>query len=1042
MKRLLLIFFVFLAVNLAIADELRLLRSNLISGLIPDIDDAYGVAFTDFNQDSYPDIYITCFRNLNRLLINNGGIIPFIDRTIYSGLGGNLMQRGKTNLEVGISVADYDNDGLPDLFLAGWGKTVRLFKNNGGVRFEDRTPQLGLHGIMDANHGVWFDVNNDGYLDLFVTDEHHANRLFVNQKDGTFKENFWTTDFIDTATSQGALASDFDLDGDLDLYVCNWFAPDYFLINNGQGIFSIQDFNLVTTKQIFNSNSALSADIDNDGDLDLLVATRDGFVFFFENRLQNGRLRFVLHKEMPFFNIGQYVYGIVAEDFNNDGWLDLFFTINGANRLYLNDGHGNFSANFDTDQRLTYSTGAAAADLDRDGDLDLLVGNKDEICQVYLNPINNRRFVELHLVGVKSNRDAIGARVQLWGIRKGKRVSLGLHEVTVQTGYLSSRQPAVFLGTGSFDTLAAQIRFPSGRKILIQELKPGQRYTVFEYPRVLSFLFLTYKRLLFHAQQPQSYLIAGLTLFLLGLLMFYLRLAMRRYHLSPFTIGIQLSVWFSVAVILFIAMHGRPIYWPLLTVNLFSFLSVLATVLYSEKQRNQRQKHQTFRRSLQELSQRMLHIHDEKSLFEQLVKVMHTNGSIEYAFALRANDKNSFFILPQKEKIALPSGVMTALHQNQLLIFDAPQSLLLPKRKLRANVLIPVRSGKQLLAVLCLLMPNPGQPVNKEDLQLLIQIANQTAIALENISYIERTAQLTRQVTEARLKEQYLKQLEATNKKLDEKNRELTRLFKELQQKETQLIHSEKMAALGQLVAGITHELNNPISFIYANSKALETLINQLKQLWRDLPPNVRSGYATRFEEILSDIRAIISDNLKGTQTIRELVLQLKNFSRVDQAEWKATHIVEGIESSLRLIKHQLGNRITIEKNYRADPEIFCNPAQLNQVFVNLLINAIQAIEDKGVISIETFEKDGYLNIVFKDSGKGIPPDVLPRIFDPFFTTKDVNQGTGLGLSICYSIIEKHHGKIEVQSAPGKGSVFTVRLPLKQKPGNAHEQSS
>ncbi|HHE54304.1 MAG TPA: VCBS repeat-containing protein, partial [Caldithrix abyssi] len=217
------------------APAFRLLQSNLISGLIPDIDDAYGVAFLDFNQDRYPDIYITCFRNLNRLLINNGGIIPFIDRTIYSGLGGDLMQKGQTNLELAASVADYDNDGLPDLFLAGWGKTLRLFKNLGNVRFQDVTTSLNLHGFVDANQGIWFDANQDGFLDLYITDEHYSNRLLMNQKNGRFLEQIWTEDFLDSATSQGAFAADFDEDGDQDLYVCNWFAPDYLLLNDGHG---------------------------------------------------------------------------------------------------------------------------------------------------------------------------------------------------------------------------------------------------------------------------------------------------------------------------------------------------------------------------------------------------------------------------------------------------------------------------------------------------------------------------------------------------------------------------------------------------------------------------------------------------------------------------------------------------------------------------------------------------------------------------------------------------------------------------------------
>ncbi|NOX90188.1 MAG: GHKL domain-containing protein [Calditrichaeota bacterium] len=1010
----------------------RMLRSNLISGIIPDINDAYGVAFLDLNNDSYPDIYITCFRNLNRLLINNGGIIPFIDRTIYSGLGGDLMQRGKTNLELGASVADYDNDGQPDLFLAGWGKTFRLFRNLGDVRFQNVSQNLNLHGVIDANQGVWFDADNDGYLDLYISDEHHTNRFLLNQGDGTFREAIWTDAFIDSATSEGVAVSDFDLDGDMDLYVCNWFKPDYFLLNDGSGYFTPAPFPLLTTEKPFNSNAAVSADMDNDGDPDLLVATKDGYIFYYRNDRQDSLLRFTLIKEQPFYHPGFDVYGLVAEDLNNDGWLDLFINLKGPNRLYLNRGDGTFDPEYDTDNRFTYSTGAATADLDQDGDLDLLVGNKDEFSQIYLNPTNNRNFVELKIIGVRSNRDAIGAKVFLSARKGEKTYSLGMREITVQAGYLSSKSPVLHIGTGNYSSLSARVVFPSGRVREIDDLLPGKRYVIQEYSTIPSAVYATAKRVRFLLHQSETWYVTGLTLFLVFLLSLYLRMGLKRYYLSTFTIAIQLGVWLTVAVILFIALHNNPLYMPLLAINGFSLLSILTTFYYSEKQLFLRRQRREFRRRVQQLSQRMLQIHDEKTLFKQILEAIGSNTSIQKAVLFKATDEREFVVLPDNLPVTVDQNELKRLSDRQLIILNQNPTGASLSLQNEINVLIPIRSGNQLLGIIGLRMLNPEHPINREDLGLLVQIANQTAIALDNIHYIEYMAHLTREVTEARLKEQYLKQLEATNRQLDEKNRELTRLFKELQEKEAQLIHSEKMAALGQLVAGITHELNNPVSFIYANSKALEDALNELKNLWRELPPHVRSSFATKFEELISDVRAIISDNLKGSQSIKELVLQLKNFSRLDQAEWKETRIVEGIESSLRLIKHQLGNRIKLIKKFEANPLIYCNPAQLNQVFVNILINAVQAIQNEGAVTIKTFEKDSDLFISISDTGRGIPQKIVSKIFDPFFTTKDVNQGTGLGLSISYSIIEKHGGAIRVKSEPGKGTTFIIRLPLKQ----------
>ncbi len=1006
----------------------RLLKSNLISGLIPDINDAYGVAFLDFNQDRYPDIYITCFRNLNRLLINNGGIIPFIDRTIYSGLGGDLMQKGQTNLELAASVADYDNDGLPDLFLAGWGKTFRLYKNLGNVRFQDVTQALHLNGVVDANQGIWFDANNDGFLDLYLTDEHHANRFLVNQKDGTFREQIWTEDFLDSATSQGAFAADFDDDGDLDLYVCNWFTSDYLLLNDGNGLFTLAPLNLPTLTKAFNSNSVTAADIDNDNDLDLLVATRNGFVFLYRNESYQGNVHFTTDSTTSFYRIGQQVYGIVCEDFNNDGWLDLFFTINGKNRLYLNAGQGQFFNDFDTDHRQNYSTGAATADLDRDGDVDLLVGNKTGFCQIYLNPLNRKNAVYLKIIGVSSNRDAIGTRVYLTGYSNGQPTPLGLRMVTWQSGYFSSRAPDLHIGCGSYDFLQAKIVFPSGQERFLKHLEPGQRYTVYEFQTSLSVLLLWFNRLIFFLKQKQTWYVFALTLLLVLILLTYVHLGLRRYHFSTGTLALQFILWFTVAIVIFVSLYRNPIYLPLLAINGFSLLSLTLTILYSEKQRARKLHHQQFRNALQQFSQNMLQIHEEKALFLKFINVLTQHQSIKQALVFRNHNKNHYFVYPLDKVFTIQLPKHTSFT-----VLQTPFAFKANGQTFSLNVFVPIASGEQKLATIALEMEEPQHPFNREDLQLISQIANQAALTLENISYIEHTARLTRQVTEARLKEKYLAQLEQTNRQLDEKNRELTRLFKELQEKESQLIHSEKMAALGQLVAGITHEINNPVSFIYANSRALETLLKELQNLWGQLPDEVVQRYAPKFEAIVSDIQGIITDNLSGSQTIKELILQLKNFSRLDQAEWKESSIVEGLETALHLIKHQLDDRIKIVKRFRDNPTILCNPAQLNQVFVNLLINAIQAIEGSGTITLETRTKNGFLEILISDTGKGISPEILPKIFDPFFTTKEVNQGTGLGLSISYSIIQKHNGEIQVQSTPGKGTTFTIRLPLQPK---------
>ena len=230
------------------------------------------------------------------------------------------------------------------------------------------------------------------------------------------------------------------------------------------------------------------------------------------------------------------------------------------------------------------------------------------------------------------------------------------------------------------------------------------------------------------------------------------------------------------------------------------------------------------------------------------------------------------------------------------------------------------------------------------------------AIALENIAYIRQSNEMIKKITAAQLREKYLRELEATNANLDAKNRELQKLYNELKNTQSQLIHSEKMASLGQLVAGISHELNNPISFIYANVKQLKSYHKHIEGLLYKLqqPHKTADKDARSIHKLLPDLKGLIEDTVHGSRIIKELVENLRKFSHLDQAEWKKSNIHEGIETSLMILKPQLKDRIHIHKDYQAGGIIECNIGQLNQVFLNCLANASQAISEKGNIWIST----------------------------------------------------------------------------------------
>jgi signal transduction histidine kinase len=229
------------------------------------------------------------------------------------------------------------------------------------------------------------------------------------------------------------------------------------------------------------------------------------------------------------------------------------------------------------------------------------------------------------------------------------------------------------------------------------------------------------------------------------------------------------------------------------------------------------------------------------------------------------------------------------------------------------------------------------------------------------------------------------------------------------------------MKSLGQLVAGVAHELNNPIGFVHANLQLLDEFVKKLMD-----GPHSESEAA----RIADSITKLLSRSREGTERVKKIVQDLRTFSRMDQAELQEVDLHEEIDRTLALMEPRLKNRIEVERDYGALPRVTCFAGQLNQVFLNLLVNACDAIEEQGRIRVKTRPLRDGVRIQISDDGPGIPESVQSRIFDPFFTTKPVGAGTGLGLSLSHGIIERHNGRISVVSSPGRGTTFTVEVPL------------
>lgn len=275
----------------------------------------------------------------------------------------------------------------------------------------------------------------------------------------------------------------------------------------------------------------------------------------------------------------------------------------------------------------------------------------------------------------------------------------------------------------------------------------------------------------------------------------------------------------------------------------------------------------------------------------------------------------------------------------------------------------------------------------------------------------------------------------------------LQREIDERKQLESQLVQSEKLASLGQLAAGVAHEINNPIGFISSNLGALDGYFKQLQAMldaYREAEAAITSSDVlerlgqlrekVELEFLREDIPLLIKESKDGINRVGQIVKDLKDFSRVDSnQEWQWANLQQGIESTLNIVANELKYKADVVKEYQTLPDIECLPSQINQVIMNLIVNASQAMgPERGTITLRTGLEGETVSIEVADTGSGIEPECLQKIFDPFYTTKPVGQGTGLGLSLSYGIVKKHRGDISVRSEVGVGTTFRVELPVRQ----------
>ena len=1025
------------------------LRSRTSRSYIPELEDGYGVAFRDVNNDQLPDIYFIRYFGDNHLLINNGAYRPFKDATALAGLSGNPRPAGvykviaaetTFDLKFGTAIVDIDNDSDGDLIIAGWRIATALYRNDDNLTFTNISDRMNIFPPISANAVVAADINNDGLVDLFLSDEHNPNHMLLNTDDGYFEDVTESSGLNANTMSRGASFCDIDNDGDQDLYVTNWDQPDDLFLNDGSGKFIRQNTLLLSCKESWQTGSVSFADLDNNGWFDIVLSRIDGPAMIYLNDS-------LLFKPVELSD-NIHTLGSTIADFNNDGFLDIFFTAQGINKLYISPFSAqpkiiNEADKFDRIQ----STGSACADFDLDGDIDLIVASRNSAAIFYQNHANNDSFIKFKLNGIRSNRDAIGARIFLYRPNYAGVDSqlIATREISGGGGMYSFSDPIIHFGIDTNRVVDAVIHFPSGKTIIENNLSAGTMYEIYEYDLFMRHTILFFIDLSKRIRQIEFWYQVSLVLLFLVMTFIFIRLGLRRYRWSAGAASGYLIGFFLLAIVAFTVLKSIGLLTIFLVVDILIIVFVAVMVINSERYYRLRKIREKYRSVLLNLSNRIVGIHDNEKLFLTVRENIHQNSDFDQiALYLINSDANQYQLFLENEtygdyqKISdIPefAEFLNLLKSEKFLRRQDHKDITPVFEYFHTQNITAIERNEHIYGMITLGASESISPLSKEDTDLFKFIGNQMAIAMENNEYLQKSTEMIKKLTAAEVREQYLKELEKTNSELDTKNRDLQKLYDELKNTQTQLIHSEKMASLGQLVAGISHELNNPIGFIYSNARQLKTYTTRIEKFIHDydLDESHKAASRLNIEELLPDLKSLINDTISGSQMVKEIVDNLRNFSHLDEARWKTVDIHSGIESSIKIMLPQFKRQLTIHRDFKATGIISCNPGQMNQVFLNILSNAAQAIENSGNIWIKTRDENGWLIIEFTDDGKGMPEKILDKIFDPFYTTKDVGEGTGLGLSISYSIIQNHHGKITATSKLNSGSTFSIRIPYNQE---------
>ena len=938
--------------------------------LMDKIDNVHGVLTTDFNGDLLPDLYLTCYLKLNHLLLNNGKGY-YKDYSIESGTGGSIETRdNEQKYERGSFAADFDRDNDTDLLIVGEVGATRLLANNGLAIFTDKTKSSDLPDDLDIISGTIWDCNEDGYPDFALIDKKKGLRIILNKKYNRFSELNIDIPVLSRTGLRTLVAGDFNDDNHTDLLI--FFRNDKPLLieNNGNAEFVESKTNIIDGNVSNFISSVSLADFNNDGYSDLFICTENGKdgIYIFDPEKN--------HFTDVTSEWGVYQYGksytAVTGDFNLDGFIDVLVSRTDADLLYINNNGSSFNEtsksaiHSKTGYLSGFNTGAASLDIDSDGDLDVVVGNRDHWSSLLENSIENRNWITIKLVGCEDTFEALGAKIHLHDSDTGKLIAY--KQIMPTNGYFSQNMNAMNTGVGHSSHVDVHIRYTNGEEKVLRNVETGRELTVQQGTMVVRSIYKFSRATMqfFHIPKIPFELLKIVLLMLI--IISSVKFIENRYDWRYSNIVIYIMgtiVVYSSLTFPFFLSDGL-VYHLLPFMVLFIILLLLVSVNEQIRKKNieQNQKLNKIQQASTDLTKNV----DMNHAISIVVKTIEFLYPYKYLVVYLYYPFGNYFICHKSDKIHIESkDRLFSVHRDFITKMTHMKSPTLNQKYFSSLPDISFLNDQPLIFPMA----------KKQDFFGLVLMCKNDMDAEIPESVIYDIKYLILQLTNS-----------ISNLKIMENMRDQQQLY-----------------AIGTFSSSVLHNLKNPVDGLRMILEVLRNSeIDKKDPNWVHID-DLYEGVLKLKKELLSSFdfgknKAIINDKIDINKLIKEII---NDFEKLDYPP----------------IKLRLGKNLGF---INGDKE------QILKALENLIENALQASYFSHPVEISTCKVYNNVHVDILDYGKGISVDKMKNLFKMYYSTH--GDGRGLGLMITKDIIERHGGFIDLKSSEKDGTLFKLTLPI------------